>query len=582
MPKSHLNEFPTRGGPDVEYTAVGAETGYRLHALESAQIVQSFPWREIQPGKEGLRLWVAGSPSNVDYLLEAIAGDDRNAVREWCVEQRTCFGFIAVNNGGVITAVDRVSGYPVYYRRDTDSKLEIATDTRYWLETTQSLNLNSNRIEEFQRAGYCTGKRTLIDGISRVLPGEVCFFTQDDTIEQSCRYSIFSPEFSEDSHFDIDQWENRLKEALRNSVRRLIDRAKGNRIWLPLSAGFDSRALLALLVEQGYPNVHCFSYGNPGNMEADVARDLAKQAGVSWEFINSKSAWSRREFHGDEGSDYFLYAGGLGTTPSFTEYSALRAISRSGRFGEGDIMINGQSGDFLTGGHLPDVASEKELLRLIDEKHFSLNKEIQDEQQSFVSRWWSEWSEEYPLDWQSHHSTKRRLQSHFEFFEWQERQSRYVVNQQRAYDYLGLRWELPLWDADLIDLYNVAPLECHRDQRLYLGLLKKWNPVGLFTEGRKPYNPWMNRQLPIIALGGFARIFGKRKEMYRALYYFSDWNYQYSYYGYKTYYAHRKKIRNPVTFFACDYIRRLLSLPGSETSDAVLDELQLFGSPHEN
>ena len=65
------------------------------------------------------------------------------------------------------------------------------------------------------------------------------------------------------------------------------------------------------------------------------------------------------------------------------------------------------------------------------------------------------------------HLSLPTLASYYEQWEYQERQAKYVVHGQRLYDFLGYRWELPLWTPDFIKFWETVPLEYRFSQQLY-------------------------------------------------------------------------------------------------------------------
>src|SRR3546814_6284198 len=47
-----------------------------------------------------------------------------------------------------------------------------------------------------------------------------------------------------------------------------------------------------------------------------------------------------------------------------------------------------------------------------------------------------------------------RPESFADFFDWQERQTKFIVNSVRCYDFFGYQWRIPLWDDELFDYWR--------------------------------------------------------------------------------------------------------------------------------
>ena len=62
-----------------------------------------------------------------------------------------------------------------------------------------------------------------------------------------------------------------------------------------------------------------------------------------------------------------------------------------------------------------------------------------------------------------------------EFLEYENRQTKYVVNCQRIYDYHKLDWLLPLWNMSFIKFWQTVPLQYKLDQFLYKKVLYELN-----------------------------------------------------------------------------------------------------------
>jgi asparagine synthase (glutamine-hydrolysing) len=83
----------------------------------------------------------------------------------------------------------------------------------------------------------------------------------------------------------------------------------------------------------------------------------------------------------------------------------------------------------------------------------------------------------------------KQLAKLYELWEWKERQSKRVVNAQRNYEYLGLRWELPLWDKEYFDFWRELDITHKVHGSLFFKYLKRKDFYGLFNK----YDPFMSR-----------------------------------------------------------------------------------------
>ena len=68
---------------------------------------------------------------------------------------------------------------------------------------------------------------------------------------------------------------------------------------------------------------------------------------------------------------------------------------------------------------------------------------------------------------------KSKIYKIFEYLEFVNRQSNYVIQGQRVYDFYNLKWELPLWDDEYLDFWNKVPYDFKFQQKLYKYMLIK-------------------------------------------------------------------------------------------------------------
>ena len=62
-----------------------------------------------------------------------------------------------------------------------------------------------------------------------------------------------------------------------------------------------------------------------------------------------------------------------------------------------------------------------------------------------------------------------------EFLEYENRQSKFVTNCQRIYEFYNLKWLLPLWDKSFINFWSSVPLNFKQNQKLYKDTLNELN-----------------------------------------------------------------------------------------------------------
>ena len=341
-------------------------------------------------------------------------------------------------------------------------------------------------------AGYTIGNDTLYSRVRQIGPGEYILVEQSGEARTG-RYYQWTPWRPEaGSASELIAPLSRLHEKI---VDKLVESVRGMRILVPLSAGFDSRFIASGLREAGYCDVVCFAYGLPGNREAIVSRRIAQRLGYPWHFVSYDNAAMRRVFNGQNHARYKASADSLTAVHFPQDYLALDTLLTDGVAGPESIVVNGQSGDFITGNHVPDVlatsrhalsqaARRKAIVEALLAKHFKLWGFLRTH--ANIARLAARLEREIaPIGMPSGTAGDHGV---YEYCEFHNRQVKYVINGQRLYEHFGLDWRLPLWDRDYLDFWSRAPLGAKVDQTLYKQTLASQNWGGVWGEDM-PVNP---------------------------------------------------------------------------------------------
>src|SRR5207248_2783349 len=104
---------------------------------------------------------------------------------------------------------------------------------------------------------FVPGERSIFAGIRRLPPGHLLELDLDTGALEVRRW--YRLRFAPDERPSREEWTERLRETLRESVRRwsLADVP----IACSLSGGLDSSAVVALLAESGHPDLRTYSLG---------------------------------------------------------------------------------------------------------------------------------------------------------------------------------------------------------------------------------------------------------------------------------------------------------------------------------
>ena len=380
-------------------------------------------------------------------------------------------GFYAIvrqDPSRVIAAVDRVRSIPLFYGKRNESVF-LSDDAEWVRQQVGDSEMDSVARDEFQQAGYVTGSDTLFPHVKQLQAGEFLVAERDDqevTI-QTHRYYRFC-HFEPVNYDKADLWQH-LDQATDASMRRLIDYARGRQIVIPLSGGYDSRLIATMLKKFGYDDVLCFSYGMPGNVEAQVSKQIADSLGYEWVFVEySNEIWAE-EWKSHRAKRYRQLASGHTSLPHVQDWLAIMRLVEQGKIKPNSVLTPGHSGDFVAGSHIPTIAFSRKKHRpsvLVDsiiKRHFS-NRPF-DENSTFYTQLRERITAAmpYPFD-----GTSILLADLFEFWDWQERQAKYIVNSVRAYESFSLDWWLPLWDLDFMQFWQGVPLSLRKERRWYV------------------------------------------------------------------------------------------------------------------
>ena len=469
----------------------------------------------------------------------------------WLSKQKEQFSIIIKTNSSILCAVDKVSAFPLFIFVDKQF-IKISSESSLWIKSLNKKNLNYKVLKIYKMTGFTLSSDTLHKNIKKLLPGEYLDINKESkpiSIKYK-RYFLFYPTFS--NLRDEKKLVKELDEILSNICKRTIKRADGRTIQVALSSGFDSKVLLGKFLELGYTKVETFTYGTKNNFEAKSAQKIAKKLNVKWEFVDSKCSKNTiKSFYDGDLANYFFLNSGLVTTAAMTEIVALKRLLKKDKNKKNDIFVNGQTGDFITGGHIPNIKNKKKFFLEMFTKHFGLNPlEIKKFGSIKIEKIFYSWCKN---NLSGSKLKNLNLNSLAQVFEWQGRQSNFIVQQQRAYDYLNLEWALPFWDSELMDFYLSVPIEYQINQKLYVNFIKTWNYKNIFDELRPSPELWVKNKYLILLCGKLIEFIKNKDEKNnfysKRKFENSDLNHLYGFFNKKDYLLNFKKVRNPISLF---------------------------------
>lgn len=367
-----------------------------------------------------------------------------------CKALNGIFAVIVHKDDFLAIGMDLTRVYPVFYAYQGGEWC--ITDNPYHLLTAQSL-CSKRACKHIRSLDTVFATETLVEGIKKMAVAEVRDLQADGSSFAACyfHYTIFRKECS-------DLTSQALYGVLKASVKRLITVAAGRQIVMPLSAGYDSRIVITLLKECGYPRVLTFTMGTEATQsECHVASKVAQTLGYPHYKLNLHNIAQSLDY-----KDFDAYVQHLGALSNFcwtSEYVCFKHLKQQGLIENDAVVVPGHAGDFFAGIELSKAqVTEKDsfttlairLLCTAFESKTSWCLLPQVRRQLKQQAVWGDYSPALYLD-----------------FVFRNRLSQFASNSARAYTFYGHQVAFPLWDTEFLQAMRQLSFSQLRHCALY-------------------------------------------------------------------------------------------------------------------
>ena len=430
------------------------------------------PWTKVKSGQS--TFWFKGNIFYNNKLLNSIeivnilssVVHDEDKIAESFSKLNGEYAIVVETPDRIGAIVDRVRSIPLFYsemERET-----IITDDANLIKEAIPTELDELNATEFLLTGFVTGPDTLFNNIRQLQAGEYLIYDKKRLLlKTDCYYHFLHGNYFADTE---DVLLEKLDQVFLNVFKRLIDSTvkQGKRIVVPLSGGLDSRIIVTMLKRLGVENVICFTYGKKGNKEAVISKQVAEALGYEWHFVEYTEEKLYNCYHSKE-TEYFLkYASNLVSLPHLQDFLAVKKLKSESKIPENAVFVPGHTGDMISGGHIP--------LDYEQSQTYNYDKFFRDNLKKHYNLW--KWDDVKPGSIFKERIRKsvgdisvhdnESCANAIEHFDFNERQAKFIVNSVRVYEFLGYGWQIPLWDAELMDYFLRTRIEYRINQRIYI------------------------------------------------------------------------------------------------------------------
>lgn len=369
-------------------------------------------------------------------------------------KQRGNWAAIVEAGGKIHLVTDAARSYPIHYAALGDT-LHVSSRMEDFRGAVP-YRRNEQATREFLHSGWVLGSDTLIEGVSTVRSSTIHTFDAPGSSAEHPYIDYVPSARLEESSAD---YLSRFASALRRSYLDLLEAAGDRQLIVPLSGGVDSRIQLAVLADVGAPHVATFTYGRPDSAEARVSKEIAKQAGRPWFFIETtedaiRSAWQDRD-----NNEFLEHAWSGNALPHIQDWFALRELCSVEGIDPNGIIIPGHTAIKTSHiGRFSDEAtpmSREDMVELLAARHLNLRDRPC---QALEHRYTRAKIEAMVADlWgNTDVGTRNAITNKFHF---EERHAKYICNSVRAYEDAGFSWALPMCTNEITELFTIAPAD---------------------------------------------------------------------------------------------------------------------------
>ena len=474
-------------------------------------------WKKFNH-KESI-LWLKGkvySHSPIE-LLNAFNKVKKSEINSFIQTLRGHFAIIFKNKVISILIVDRVRSSPLHYTKIKKNFFLSPSSNDLVKNRNFKMKVNQSAFQEIAMAGFVIGSKSIYNDLNSLVAGQYAIF-ENGKVKVENYFSYFD-KISNQSYNELL---NELTEITISIFKKLIIEVGDRQIVIPLSAGNDSRLVASILKHLGAKNVKCYSYGQKNNFEAKTAEKIANELNFEWILVPLTHKTERNYYKSKKYQDFLNYAETHCSIPFIQSISTFEYLKKIDFINNDAIFINGNSGDFISGGHINqlyrklDESFDKKaikdlILNQLVNKHFSLwgfLKSKENLKKIKETLWETIRKECSELNLNNAHLF-------YEYSEFIDRQSKYVISGQRVYEYYGYDWKLPLWDDEYLFFWKKVPSSLKFKQKLYLDMLKKNNFGGVWNDkiliNRKKISPiWIVplrflAKIPFAFFGSFGK-----------------------------------------------------------------------------
>jgi asparagine synthase (glutamine-hydrolysing) len=430
--------------------------------------------------KDNYLIWIAGDNTNIkyNYLINALIKSkdiNKDDVKNIIKGIDDHFGIVVISPNWSFAAVDCARTCPIFWKKIKHGYI-ISSQAKIIADNYIS-DIDNRQLLAFQMSGYTINEGTLWTDIKNLNPGHFIFIKNQQKFYLD-KYFFYKPWSIKNKPYEILKKD--LKVEIQKILKNLIKNANGRTIAIPLSAGLDSRLVASGLKGLNYNNVKCYSYGLKNNYESHASKIIAQKLGYKWTFVEITQSKAKNFYLSKVYKNFIFNTSDGCATTSIQGLYAIDYLLRNSYLCQDDIIVNGNSGDFITGGHVPLIKQSSKNINLLYDKlldvhfnkHYSLwralisekNKNIIKKQLLIQIK-----KNSYDIN------NKFMAEGIVEFIEYENRQAKFVNNCQRIYEGFGLKWQLPLWNKSFMEFWSNVPLKYKINQKLYKDTLIELN-----------------------------------------------------------------------------------------------------------